>query len=71
MRIRPDQRHNPLRDSSGFADFYRDNADSLLRDFARKVYEPKIAVELTAETFAQSLLSRDRFRGETQAEAAA
>lgn len=72
MRIgRPEQRDNPLSTSEGFAAFYSDNADALLRFFARRVYEPEIAVDLTAETFAQALLARRRFRGRTATEAAA
>lgn len=71
MRIRRvDQQPNPLTTSEGFATFYRDNADALLRYFCRRVYEPEIAVDLTAETFAQALLARNRFRGRTPAEAA-
>jgi len=72
VRIRRGEKlSNPLATSEGFADFYRDNADRLLRFFARRVYEPEVAVDLTAETFAQALLARRRFRGTTAGEAAA
>jgi len=51
-----------------FPAFYRAKSPVILRFFARRVFEPETAVDLTAETFAQALLSRRRFRGTTEAE---
>jgi RNA polymerase sigma-70 factor (ECF subfamily) len=41
----------------------------LLGYFMRRVYDAEAARDLTAETFAQALLSERRFRGATKAEA--
>ncbi len=51
--------------------FYRSHLPSVLRFFARRVFDPEAALDLTAETFAQALLSRRKFRGTTAAEAEA
>lgn len=55
----------------GFDAFYRAHNDDLLKFFARRVYDPQVAFDLTAETFAQALLSRHRFRGREEAQARA
>lgn len=66
-----DRDANPLASADGFTELYRRHADPLLRFFARRVYDPEAALDLTSETFAQALLSRRRFRGHSEAEAAA
>jgi RNA polymerase sigma factor (sigma-70 family) len=64
-----------LRRSAGepeaFADFYRGQFDPVLAFLARRVYDPEVALELTAESFAQAYLARSRFRGTSDAEAEA
>jgi RNA polymerase sigma factor (sigma-70 family) len=54
-----------------FADFYRGHFEPVLAFLARRVYDPEIALELTAESFAQAYLARGRFRGTSEAEAEA
>lgn len=52
-----------------FATFYRQQSEGVLRFFARRTFDPEVAVDLTAETFAQAYASRKRFRGRTEQEA--
>lgn len=68
-----------LRTSSGsavlcgpgaFDAFYRAHAEAVLRFFVRRTYDPHLALDLTAETFAVALSRRRRFRGSTPEEAA-
>lgn len=54
-----------------FGVFYAEHADALTIWFARRTIDPETAVDLAAETFAQAYLSRKRFRGESEASAAA
>lgn len=54
-----------------FASFYRERVDALTIWFARRTVDPETAVDLAAETFAQAFLSRKRFRGSSEASAAA
>ena len=54
-----------------FAGFYDEHDTRLLTYFARRVYDPDIAMDLTAETFAQAYAGRRRFRGSSDGEAAA
>jgi RNA polymerase sigma-70 factor (ECF subfamily) len=54
-----------------FAPFYRRHAEPLLAYLARRVCDPDVALDLTAESFAQAFMGRKRFRGSTDAEAAA
>lgn len=56
------------RDPSAFADFYRARYEMVVAYFARRVFEPDVALDLTAETFAAAYLSRTRFRGSTEHE---
>jgi RNA polymerase sigma factor (sigma-70 family) len=63
-------RSRMLRSTEGFARFYEEHSRGLLIFFARRVLDPELALDLTAETFAQALLSRGRFRGTSTAEAA-
>lgn len=62
---------NPLETAEAFSSFYERHADRLLRFFARRVYEPQTAMDLTAETFAQAFISRARFRTGGEREAGA
>jgi RNA polymerase sigma-70 factor (ECF subfamily) len=59
------------REPEAFSCFYRAHDEPLLAYFARRVHDADLALELTAETFAQAYVGRDRFRGSTDAEAAA
>lgn len=62
---------HPLRDREAFGRFYERHSGDLLIFLTRRVYEPEIAMDLTAETFAEALIKRNRFRGETEEEAVA
>lgn len=44
-----------------FGELYDRHAETLLRFFARRTYDPDVAAELTAETFAQAFVSRMKF----------
>lgn len=48
-----------------FAAVYRDHGESVLVFLVRRTYDPELAMDLTAETFAQALSSQRRFRGNT------
>jgi RNA polymerase sigma-70 factor (ECF subfamily) len=45
-----------------FAEFYRRQADGILRFFVNRTFDPETAADLTAETFAEALGSRHRFK---------
>ena len=49
-----------------FAELYRRHAEAVLRFLARRTFDPEVAAELTAETFAQAFASRWRFRDRGQ-----
>ena len=51
------------KDPEAFAAFYRSHADWVYRWLAGQVRDPHVATDLTAETFAQALVSLGRFRG--------
>jgi RNA polymerase sigma factor (sigma-70 family) len=59
------------RDPEAFACFYGSHAEALLAFLARRVQDADLALELTAESFAQAYVGRGCFRGSTDAEAAA
>lgn len=59
------------RDPDAFVVFYDRHAERLLTYFAKRVFEAEVALDLTAETFAQAYLGRRRFRGSTDEAAAA
>src|SRR4051812_18123736 len=44
-----------------FGELYDRHAEALLRFFARRTFDPDVAAELTAETFAQAFVSRMKF----------
>jgi RNA polymerase sigma factor (sigma-70 family) len=62
---------NPLRSAGGFDRLYKQRAQAVLIFLVRRVLDAEVALDLTAETFAQAFLSRHRFRGRTDEEAAA
>lgn len=49
--------------SDHLARLYDDHARSFVAYFARRVYDPEVAVDLTAETFAAAFVGRDTFTG--------
>jgi RNA polymerase sigma-70 factor (ECF subfamily) len=49
-------------DPEDFGRFYDRYVDMLLGYFARRVTDPEVAADLTAETFAAALVARKRFR---------
>jgi RNA polymerase sigma-70 factor (ECF subfamily) len=49
-------------DPEDFGRFYDRHVDGLLGWFARRVRDPHVAADLTAETFAAALTARSRFR---------
>ena len=53
----------------GFAAFYEENARTLLVFFARRTYDAEAALDLTAETFAEALASRHRFKDQGEGSA--
>ncbi len=56
---------------SAFGDVYRAHARTVLTFHARRTWDPEVALELTAETFAEAFASRKRFRGSTDDDVAA
>jgi RNA polymerase sigma factor (sigma-70 family) len=58
------------REPEAFGRFYEEHVESLLAYVLRRVWDVDVALDLTAESFAQAYLSRRRFRGSTEAEAA-
>lgn len=63
--------HSWTQDPNAFAEFYRARYKPIVAYFARRVLNGELALDLTAETFAQAFISRGRFRGSTSAEAEA
>ena len=62
---------NPLATPDGFGRLYAEHSRAVLLFFLHRVPEPELAMDLTAETFAQALVSRDKFRGFREQEQAA
>lgn len=60
-----------LSEPEAFSAFYSSHDRDLLRFFARRVYDAQLALDLTAETFAQAFVERHQFRGKSDAESAA
>ena len=52
-----------LRDPDAFADFYELYVGRVSVYFVRRIFDPELAVDLTAETFALALERRRQFRG--------
>lgn len=59
------------RDPEAFAAVYEREVDAVLRFLALRTYDPQVALDLVAETFAQAYRARRRFRGSTDPEAGA
>jgi RNA polymerase sigma factor (sigma-70 family) len=59
------------REPEAFVLFYDEHSENLLAYLARRVYEPEVAVDLTAEVFARAFAARTHFRGSTDGQAAA
>ncbi|UJA19350.1 RNA polymerase sigma factor [Thermoleophilia bacterium SCSIO 60948] len=57
-----------LRSPERFEVFYRDESGPLLRFLARRVLDPEVALDLTAETFARALDGAPRLRARGEAE---
>ena len=68
MRFRSTRTTDQRLVGDGLAALYEDYSPRLVGFFMRRVFDPQAAVDLMAETFAQILLSRGRFRGESDAE---
>src|SRR5437763_43432 len=63
-------RHQPLLvrawdDPDGFAAFYDEYGERVLRFFARRVLDVELAFEMHAEVFARCFENRRQFRGHT------
>jgi RNA polymerase sigma-70 factor, ECF subfamily len=50
-------------DANDISDLYRSHARDLLVFFTRRVYDPEVALDLVAETFAAAFAVRQQFRG--------
>jgi RNA polymerase sigma factor (sigma-70 family) len=50
-------------DADDISDLYRSHARTLLVYFTRRVYDPEVALDLVAETFAAAFGARSQFRG--------
>ncbi|HET6505760.1 MAG TPA: RNA polymerase sigma factor [Baekduia sp.] len=57
-----------MRDADAFAALYDREARTVLVFIARRTLDPEVALDLTAETFAQAFRGRRRFRGTTAME---
>ena len=60
-----------MRQPEAFGDFFDAYFEDLLRYLTRRACDTEAGLDLTAESFAQAYLSRRRFRGSTEGEAAA
>jgi RNA polymerase sigma factor (sigma-70 family) len=49
--------------ANDISDLYRSHARDLLVFFTRRVYDPEVALDLVAETFAAAFAVREQFRG--------
>jgi len=62
---------HPVREADGFVELYRRESEMVLVFCARRVLDAQVALDLTAETFAQAYKGRRVFRGTTEPEARA
>jgi RNA polymerase sigma-70 factor (ECF subfamily) len=58
-------------DREGLGILYRAESERLLVFFVRRTYDPQLSMDLIGETFARAFERGGRFRGATEAEAAA
>jgi RNA polymerase sigma-70 factor, ECF subfamily len=66
-----EQLRRSVRRPEAFGDFFDAYFEVLLRYLTRRACDVEAGLDLTAESFAQAYLSRRRFRGSTEGEAAA
>jgi RNA polymerase sigma-70 factor (ECF subfamily) len=66
-----DHLRRSVHEPNSFGDFYDAYFDDLLSYLTRRTCDAEAGLDLTAESFAQAYLSRRRFRGSTDGEAAA
>ena len=52
-----------LAGADAFADLYDRQSKAVLVFFARRIWDPEVAMDLTAETFARAFAGRGSFRG--------
>ncbi|HEV2812686.1 MAG TPA: RNA polymerase sigma factor [Solirubrobacteraceae bacterium] len=71
MRTTAELLTRSVRDAPAFGGVYRAHSRTVLAYLARRTWDPEVALELTAETFAQAFASRRRFRGDTDDDVAA
>lgn len=64
MSTTADALRQSARDPERFGEVYEAHAEAILVFLARRTWDPDVAMELTAETFAQAFSSRRRFKGE-------
>jgi RNA polymerase sigma-70 factor (ECF subfamily) len=64
-------RRRLLLDSEALGELFLAHGDGLLRFFTRRTFDGHLALDLVAETFAEAVANRRRFRGSTEAEAVA
>jgi len=70
-RINPaEQLRRSVRQPEAFGDFFDAYFEDLLSYLTRRTCDAEAGLDLTAESFAQAYLSRRRFRGSTEGEAA-
>jgi RNA polymerase sigma factor (sigma-70 family) len=55
-------------DPDAFAEFYEQYVQRVMAFLLRRTFDPELALDLTAETFATVLLRREDFRGSTEEE---
>lgn len=65
---RPQEHLDPRLTGDGLASLYAAYSQRLVGFFMRQVMDGQAAVDLMAETFAQVLLARQKFRGSSEAE---
>jgi RNA polymerase sigma-70 factor, ECF subfamily len=58
-------------DANDISELYRTHARDLLVFFARRVYDPEVALDLVGETFAAAFAVRAQFRGQEREQAIA
>jgi RNA polymerase sigma factor (sigma-70 family) len=57
-------------DANDISELYRSHARALLSFFARRVFDPQVALDLVAETFAAAFAGRAQYRGRDREQAA-
>jgi RNA polymerase sigma factor (sigma-70 family) len=57
-----------MADAGEFDDLYRRESEGMLVFFTRRTFDPEVALDLTAETFAQAYVGWRRVRGDSREE---